>query len=156
MSHHRAALLGALVLLAACAQSESSPPPSPAAFAGSPLPSQLQGGWMMQVQEADAVSGHQCPRPLAIATCTFKLTFTATTYDWSTNVAGFSGGGGDVLMNGKEMDFFNGAECGEPLPNGIGRYGWTLSGGTLHFKALNSDSCPRQPFLANQTYDRSA
>lgn len=156
MSHYRAALLGALVLLAACSQSTSSPPASPAAFAGSPVPAQLQGGWVMQVQEAHAIAGNQCPTPLAVSTCTFKLTFTPTTYNWSTNVAGFTGGGGDVLMNGKEIDFFNGEQCGEPLPGGIGRYGWTLSDGTLHFEALNYDSCPRQPYLANQIYDRSA
>ena len=156
MTCYRAALLGALVLLAACSQSTSSPPVSPAAFSGSPVPAQLQGGWVMQVQEADAVAGHQCPRPLAVATCTFELTITPTTYDWSTNVAGFTGGGGDVLVNGREMDFFNGEQCGEPLPGGIGRYAWTLLNGTLRFRALNSDSCPRQPFLANQIYDRSA
>jgi hypothetical protein len=156
MTHYRAAVLGALVLLAACSQSTSSATTSPALFAGSPVPARLQGDWVMQVQEADAVAGGHCPRPLAVATCTFKLTLTPTTYEWTTNVAGFSGGGGDVLVNGNEMDFFNGDQCGEPLPGGIGRYGWTLSNGTLRFKSLNYDSCPRQPFLANQIYDRSA
>lgn len=156
MIQYRGALLGALVLLAACSQSTSSAPASPRAFAGSPVPGQLQGDWVMQVQEAQTMAGNQCPTPLAVATCMFKLTITATTYEWSTNVAGFSGGGGDVLVNGNEMDFFNGEQCGEPLPGGIGRYGWRVSNGTLSFKSLNYDSCPRQPFLANQSYDRSA
>ena len=110
----------------------------------------------MQAQEADTIAGHQCPKPLAVATCTFKLTITPTTYAWTTNVPGFTFGSGDVLVNGSEMDFFNGDQCGELLPAGIGRYGWTLSNGTLRFKSLNYDSCPRQPFLANQSYDRSA
>lgn len=156
MTYNRVALLGALVLLAACSQSTSSAPASPTTFAGSPVPAQVQGDWVMQVQEAAAIAGNQCPTPLAVATCMFKLTITPTTYEWTTNVAGFSGGGGDVLVNGNEMDFFNGDQCGEQLPGGIGRYGWMLSNGTLSFKALNSDSCPRQPFLANQIYDRSA
>src|SRR5690348_6883017 len=127
MIHNRAALVGALLLLAACSQTTSSTPPSPAVFTGSPVPAQLQGGWVMQAQEADTIAGHQCPKPLAVATCTFKLTITPTTYEWTTNVAGFTFGGGDVLVNGSEMDFFNGDQCGEPLPAGIGRYGWTLS-----------------------------
>src|SRR5579872_282172 len=125
MNYNRVALLGALLLLAACSQSTPSASASPTAFTGSPVPAQLQGSWVMQAQEADVITGHQCPKPVAEATCTFKLTITPTTYEWSTNVAGYSGGGGDVLTNGNEMDFFNGDQCGEQLPAGIGRYGWT-------------------------------
>lgn len=58
-------------------------------------------------------------------------------------------------MNGDEIDFFNGDQCGMPLPGGIGRYNWTVSGGSLHLMALNDDPCGRSEDLADITYHRT-
>jgi hypothetical protein len=116
------------------------------------VPAQLQGDWLMPAAAAQTIAGGTCPTPVATTTCMFKLTFTATTYTWTTNVVGFSGGGGDTVVNGTEMDFFNGQACtGVKLPEGVGRYMWTLTGGILRFAPLNADPCPRTPFLANQS-----
>ena len=122
--------------------------------AGGPVPAQLLGDWLMPAAAAQAISG-SCPTPVTVSTCMFRLTFTATTYNWTTNVAGFTDGGGDVVVNGNEIDFFNGQACSTDLPQGVGRYTWTLTNGVLHFVLLNTDICPRQPFLANQSYTRT-
>ncbi|HEV2475261.1 MAG TPA: hypothetical protein VGX22_01885, partial [Candidatus Dormibacteraeota bacterium] len=78
---------------------------------GSPLPAQLLGDWLMPAAAANIVGQGACPSPLAVATCMFRLTFTATTYNWTTNVPGYSGGGGYVVANGTELAFFNGHAC---------------------------------------------
>jgi hypothetical protein len=149
-----------VLLASACGQSTQTAnvrPPSAASGTphGSPVPAQLIGDWLMPATEAKALAGGSCPTPLAISTCMFKLTFTTTTYNWTTNIAGFSGGGGDVVVNGTEMDFFNGQACGMRPPEGIGRYRWTLTAGVLSFALLNQDPCPRTPWLDNQTYSRT-
>jgi hypothetical protein len=122
--------------------------------AGGPVPAQLLGDWLMPAAAAQAMGG-SCPTPVTLSTCMFRLTFTATTYNWTIHAPGFSDGGGDVVVNGSEIDFFNGQACGTALPQGVGRYTWTLTGGVLRFTSLNTDICPRQPFLANQSYTRT-
>jgi len=118
------------------------------------VPALLLGDWLLQAAAANTIAGGACPTPLAASTCTFRLTFTATTYNWTTNVDGFTGGGGDVVVNGTEMDFFNGQQCTLNPPAGVGRYTWSVTGGVLHFASLNHDVCPRAPYLDNQSYSR--
>ena len=63
---------------------------------------------------------------------------------------------GEVVVNGDEIDFFNGSGCGLALPDGIGRYRWTLQGsGSVHFTALNHDRCGRVDILENATWTRA-
>ena len=93
--------------------------------------------------------------PVSVATCMFKLTFTATTYYFEINAPGHTSGGGDAVVNGLEIDFFNGQACGLQLPDGVGRYTWTLANGILHFAPMNQDPCPRSPILSNQSYSRT-
>jgi hypothetical protein len=54
-----------------------------------------------------------------------------------------SGGAGNIVVNGNEIDVFNGGGCGAYLPEGIGRYSWSLSGASLHLVALAPDPCGR-------------
>jgi hypothetical protein len=149
-----------VLLASACGQTSTfAKPPAPATAeahpVGSPVPAQLQGDWLMPALAANTLASGACPKPLAVATCTFTLRFTASTYNWTTNVPGFGGGGGDAVVNGTEIDFFNGAACVLTAPEGIGRYTWTVIGASLHFVSLNVDPCPRSPWLANQSYTRS-
>ena len=124
---------------------------------GGPVPVQLRGDWLMLASEAKAFAGPLCPDPLTVQTCTFKLTFTATTYYVDTKIAGFSGGGGDVVVIGTELDFFNAHACGQLGPAAVvGRYTWTVSAqGALSFAALNDDTCPRRSWLNGQIYTRT-
>jgi hypothetical protein len=160
----RTTLFISFVLLAsACGQSTSSvkqAAPSVAAVApvGGQVPARLQGDWLLPPAAALAYqksSGDTCPAPLAVATCMFKLSFTASSYNFEINAPGRTGGGGDAVVNGAEIDFFNGQACSLELPEGVGRYTWTLTGGVLHFTPLNQDPCPRAPILANESYSRA-
>ena len=47
---------------------------------------------------------------------------------------------GNVVGHGSEIDFFERAWCGTYLPEGIGRYRWTLSGQSVNFVKL-ADPC---------------
>ena len=68
----------------------------------------------------------------------------------------FGEGGGNVVVNGTELDLFNGATCAMPLPGGIGRYSWTLTSGSVHVVALAPDPCPgRAEVLADATLKRT-
>ena len=68
------------------------------------------------------------------------------------------GGGvsfGSVVVNGNEIDLFNGDACAIPLPGGVGRYRWTFQNGVLHLTPLNPDPCSiRGLIVANRTYIR--
>lgn len=124
--------------------------------AGGPVPLPLQGDWIMLASESKVFAGPACPDPLSVQTCLFKLTFTASTYYIDTNIPGFSGGGGQVVANGQELDFYNGHQCVERYPKGVGRYTYSLSAqGVLSFTSLNVDDCPRGPWLQDQVYTRS-
>jgi hypothetical protein len=156
-----AALLGiAIVFLASsCGQSTSSvklptpsaaPSPTPAAAAspspppGGPVPAQLLGDWFLPPAAVESV-GYPCPSPPTAANCFFQLTLTATTY-LQIRLDGIvkqPDGKGDVVVNNNEIDFFNDAFEGcLYLPDGVGRYTWTLTGGVLDF-TLISDPCLR-------------
>jgi hypothetical protein len=143
----------------ACGPSTPSANVTPSAAsgkpAGGPVPAQLLGDWLLPPAAANIYlesSGEMCPPPLAVATCMFKLTFTATTFYFEINAPGHSSGGGDAVVNGTEIDFFNAPGCGLQFPDGVGRYMWTLTDGVLHFTSMNQDPCPRSPILANQSY----
>jgi hypothetical protein len=168
-----AALLGiAIVFLASsCGQSTSSaklptpsaapsPTPAPSLPAaspppGGPVPTQLLGDWFLPPAANEAINGNGvCQSPATAANCFIQLTLTATTYHLAVTGAGGRGqyaGSGDVVVNDNGIDVFNGALCGLQLPDGVGRYKWTLTGGVLHF-TLISDPCSRYEVLAYQGY----
>jgi hypothetical protein len=109
------------------------------------VPAQLLGDWFLPPAAVNAVSSNgTCPTPLSATNCFFRLTLNATNYEQAfTAIGGTTDAGqGDVVVNSNEIDFFNGRLCAIPLPGGIGRYTWTLTGGTLHF-TLISDPCTR-------------
>jgi hypothetical protein len=87
------------------------------------------------------------------ANCFIRLALTATTYHVyiSTQLTG----SGDVVVNDREIDFFNGALCGLQLPDGVGRYTWTLTAGALHLTALTPDPCGRDQDLAYHDWSRT-
>ena len=62
---------------------------------------------------------------------------------------------GDIGVNGTEIDFFNGDQCGLALPDGVGRYQWSIQGSVLHFTALNQDPSGRTHHLAGQSFIRT-
>jgi hypothetical protein len=175
-----AALLGiAIVFLASsCGQSTpsatlptpsaaSSPTPSaspsPSPPPGGPVPAQLLGDWFLRTAVVDAIPGfasNVCPSHPTAENCFVQLTLTATTYSL---LAPDGGGGADsVVVNHNEIDFFNAPSHGcLDLPNVVGRYKWTLTGGVLHF-TLISDPCisaasvsSRVAFVANHSFYRT-
>ncbi len=102
--------------------------PSPSAPQGGPVPPSLDGAWKQ------------------VADPTVVLILSGTDYS---SAGPLGSGTGNVAVNGSEIDFFNGSICPTPLPGGIGKYRWTISAGLLIFSPLNSDPCPRAPFLAD-------
>jgi hypothetical protein len=155
-------LLGiAFVFLASsCGQSTASaklPTPSaaPTAPQGGPVPAQLLGGWYLLPADINAAVGYTaCQLPSTPAKCSVQIVFTATTVTWPNNL-GFTSCCGDVVVNNSEMDFFNDSGCGIQLPDGLGRYTWTLTGNVLHFTSLNQDPCERFAWLANRSFYRT-
>jgi hypothetical protein len=105
-----------------------------------------------------AINGYDypCPSPVTAANCFFELTLTTTTYSQAFSAIGGKqdAGQGDVVVKNHEIDFFNGVLCGLELPDGIGRYTWTLTGGVLHL-TLISDPCPRQEAYIYQGWTRT-
>ena len=100
--------------------------PSPAAEpwpSGDPVPPELAGVW--------------------------RLAHGAGTLRLSGNTYAFGQSNGNVVVNRNEILFFNGSGCGMPLPDGIGRYSWTLSDREVHFVALSRDPCSRGDLLAD-------
>jgi hypothetical protein len=62
---------------------------------------------------------------------------------------------GEVVVNGAEMDFFNGVACGIALPGGVGRYQWSLSVGILQLTPLSIDPCSgREQAIGNHSFRR--
>jgi hypothetical protein len=115
----------------------ATPPP------GGPVPSVLNGAW---VQTNPPLS--QPP------TLTF---YGGNKFELQVSSRGFGGGVsfGSAVVNGSELDLFNGDTCGIPLPGGVGRYQWTLHSGVLHLTRLNEDPCSmRGLIVANQSYTR--
>jgi len=126
----------------------ASPPP------GGPVPTALIGDWYLPPPTVLSF-GFTCPSPPTAADCYFLMTLTSTTYQW------FDGHGqhqdphgeGNVVVNGNEIDFFSGVNCGLALPDGVGRYTWTLTGGLLSFTRI-SDPCSRDE-LVGQAWSRT-
>ena len=119
----------------AASQSASSPTPSAAPSGwptGDPVPAELAGRWY---QGGAANSGGEV------------LILSGNTYSFPTA----AGAGGNVVVNGNEILFFNGSACGLFLPEGIGRYSWTVSGESLNFVALARDPCGRVALTYSRT-----
>lgn len=150
-----------IVLASSCDQSTSSaklPTPSagPSRPPGGPVPVQLLGGWYVLPPDINAAVGYTaCPLPSTPAKCSVQIVFAPTTVTWPNNM-GFPSCCGDVVVNNTEVDFFNDSVCGIPLPDGVGRYTWTLTGSVLHFTPLNQDPCDRSAWLANRNFYRTS
>ena len=56
----------------------------------------------------------------------------------------FGAGRGNVVINGSEIDFFNGELCQKRLPDGVGRWKWSGEGSVLTLSPLAVDPCGRQ------------
>ena len=98
--------------------------PSPGWPRGGPVPPELTGKWAFK---------------------DFCLVLVGYTYD-------FGAGSGNVVVNGSEVDFFNGAVCGKQPPDGVGRWEWAVHGNTLTMSQSGADPCGRR--LAG-TYNKS-
>jgi hypothetical protein len=158
-------LLGiAFVFVASsCSQSTSSAnaptrSATPSPPAGDPVPTQLLGDWFMAMPPAviEAKTGVQCPSHPTAENCFFQLTLMASTsHAYFVASPGVEDLGlGDVVVNNNEIDFFNGVYCGIPLPGGIGRYTWKLTGGLLYLTNI-SDPCTRAHFFSYQGWSRT-
>lgn len=113
-----------------------TPASTPAWPVGEPVPATLAGVWYF---------------PLRSST----ITLTGTDYR-VVQTAPSNAAHGNVVVAGDEIDFFNGSGCGVPLPNGVGRYRWTIRGTmSVHFTALNDDPCGRSEILRDATWKRS-
>ena len=109
------------------------PTPTAAPPTGDQAPSLLIGSWYQ------------------VASSTTVLTLTATRYILRDTA---EQGNGDIVVNGQEIDFFSGTLCSLALPQGVGRYRWTLQGVHLHLAPLNTDPCGRIGLLTNQTFTK--
>lgn len=127
---------------------------SAATFAptGGPVPAELLGKWYLPTAAVSAAAGGFCRAPVTYQTCNLRLTLDTTTYSF---VGTYAPGPGDVVVNNSEVDFFNAPQCDFKGAQGVGQYRWTLTGGGLHLKALNSDPCGRGEVLTNQTFYRT-
>lgn len=122
------------------------------------MPNQLLGDWYEFVPPATftAISSFPCPPHPTAANCFFQLTLTATAYHQSFTAVGGTqeAGHGDVVVNNQEIDFFNGALCGLALPDGVGRYTWSIAGGVLRLNLI-SDPCSRSEIYTAQSWSRT-
>lgn len=166
--------LGLCVLASSCGQSTPSakaPTPAPLVAnpaaspppAGGPVPARLLGDWFLPPAAVQDL-GWSCRPNSTTATCHMRLTLTATTYREfvATGPADQGVGGGDVVVNNNEVDFFHsfwtGASSGEQCPansDPVGRYASTVLGGVLHFTVI-SDACPRALFLTEGAWSRAS
>lgn len=158
-----AALLGIAIALlgSSCGGTPAAanvPAPSAAAGTprGGPVPAQLLGDWFMPPAAVEPVSGVPCPSPATVTNCFFQLTLMATTYHQAYTASGGeqAAGQGNVVVNHNEIDFFNGVICGLKLPDGVGRYTWTITAGVLYF-TLISDPCTRWEVYTRQGWSRT-
>jgi len=126
------------------------------------VPAQLLGMWYLPPAAVEAMGDGPCPSPATVANCFFWLRFTHnvgaqfdTYQEGATNRNGAGGqGGGEVVVNNNEIDFFNGALCGLHLPEGVGRYTWRLTAGLLTL-TLISDPCARPDAYTSGSFSRT-
>jgi hypothetical protein len=90
--------------------------------AGGPVPAELEGRWYQSA--TDAHSAH-------------TLVLSGNTYGLPE-----VGASGNVVVSGSEILFFSGTGCGAYLPEGIGRYTWSLKGSELWIERID-DPCGR-------------
>jgi hypothetical protein len=109
------------------------PTPTAAPPTGGQAPSLLIGSWYQ------------------VASSTTVLTLTATRYILRDTA---EQGTGDIVVSRQEIDFFSGTLCSLVLPQGVGRYHWTLQGVHLHLAPLNTDPCGRIGLLTNQSFTK--
>jgi hypothetical protein len=142
---------GAVVLAAAIAAGCGGGMPSaaPAATtaavaASSPSPS-------ASVASAPWPSGGPVPPELAglwyLGTSVYMMRLSGNAYV-------LAGSSGNVVVTANEIVFFNDGRCGVPLPGGLGRYSWALTGSSVHFVRA-ADPCPRADLLSNATWSRT-
>ena len=169
-----AALLGiaSIFLASSCGQTTSTAkPPTPSAASsstpaasppqGGPVPAKLLGTWLLHTPHPDPGLADD-----GIINGKVQLTLTATTYHVESlaNPILRNPESGAVVVNKTEIDFFS-ETAGQPLchlqlPDGVGRYTWTVTGGLLHFATLKqsgyvSDPCGRLT-IADQSYMRAS
>jgi hypothetical protein len=103
---------------------------------GGPAPAELQGTWKL-------VSGNDLEKGL-------QFVITDRHYRVPTRLAH-----GDLAVNGDEVAFFNAAICGLTLPEGVGKYRWTIEGERLHLESIGEDPCGgRADILDDVLYER--
>jgi hypothetical protein len=113
--------------------------PAPTQPPGGPVPAQLIGDWVLMPLAANPDSD-------------VDLIVNATTFSFSNSGETTFG---KLVVNGTEIDFFNGDGCGLALPDGVGHYRWTLQAGVLYFSALGEDPCSmRGSHLAGKSYSK--
>jgi len=105
---------------------KATPPP------GGPAPAALQGQW---VQPDVKGAG--------------RLVIRRDSWVWG-------GARGELVVNGDEVDFYNGNYCGIRLPGGVGRYRWSISGGLLSFTLLAADPCTDRPGVLSAPFTKVA
>jgi hypothetical protein len=111
-----------------------SPSPSASWPPGGPVPSAIEGTWFF-----DTV-----PSRITIKGNLYTVTQRASLSAY-----------GNVVVNGNEIDFFNGSGCRLALPDGVGRYWWSLGNKGLHFTLLNQEPCGRKEILADAMWTRT-
>ncbi|HEY8863630.1 MAG TPA: hypothetical protein VIO37_05615 [Candidatus Dormibacteraeota bacterium] len=120
------------------AQSSPSPSPLPTVAAGAcasapastSAPATPAPGWPTGGAVSAELAG-------SWALGDFCLRLRGYTYD-------FGAGKGNVVVNGTEIEFFNGEACGKVLPDGVGRWKWAVDGNTLSLSLLAGDPCGRR------------
>jgi hypothetical protein len=110
-----------------------SPPTSASVAAapwpsGDPVPEELAGIWYLGVS-------------------VYMMRLSGNTYV-------LAGSTGNVVVTANEIVFFNASGCNMPLPGGIGRYSWALTGPSVHFVRV-ADPCPRGDLLSDTTWSRT-
>lgn len=145
----------AVMALAACGGSDSQPSEAaatgatsqtgPAATAvveetaqpppGGPAPPELQGTWLFRSESLGPV----------------RLNITEDRYAVS---AGGRSTQGDLVVDGDEIAFFNSNVCPLELPEGIGRYRWSITDEKLRLKLLGKDPCSGRERWVNSAFER--
>jgi len=103
---------------------------------GGPAPSSLQGTWRLASRNSPEAG--------------LLLILSDSHY----RVAGRFASG-DLVVDGNEIAFFNAALCGLTLPEGVGRYRWTVEGNRLRLDSIKKDPCGgRTDILDGMSYER--